>query len=364
MQPGACRCRQARPVYPVRVKPLPSRDLDHILSHSMPLWDAVRGRRLFLSGATGFFGAWLLESYLYANRTFGLNSSATVLSRDPETFARRMPHIAADPAITLWRGDVRNFDAPDQEFAFVLHAAAPTSADAASRPLELLSTLIDGTRRILAFAADHGARKFLLVSSGAVYGNQPPHISHIAETHEGAADWLQPGAAYAEGKRVAEQMCAIQATCSSIEFKIARCFAFIGPHLPLHGHFAIGNFIADALAGRNIQIHGDGTPLRSYLYAADLAVWLWTMLLNPNPSGANPAVWNAGSSRAISILDLARLVAAEIRPTLAVNVKADSTPGTQRQIYVPDVRKAQAELGLQQIVDLRDAIRRTADWYL
>lgn len=345
------------------MKPLPLKDLDLILSHTRPLWDEMRGHRMFLSGATGFFGAWLLESLLHSNRTLGLNLSATVLCRDPEAYARKMPHIAADDAVMLWRGDIRNFDVPDHEYAYVLHAAAPASADASNRPVELLSTVIDGTRQMLALAAGHGARRFLYVSSGAVYGRQPEPLTHLPESYNGGPDWLDPIAAYAEGKRVAEQMCSIHSRQSEIEFRIARCFAFVGPHLPLHGHFAIGNFIADALAGRSIEVRGDGTTVRSYLYAADLAIWLWTMLLSASPSGTNLDVWNVGSGVSVGIRDLACMVAQEIQPGLAVTIGNVPTPGAPRQQYVPDVRKAEAELGLRQTIDLRDAIRRTADWY-
>jgi len=350
-------------VYAGCVKPLPARDLDQIHSHTAALWDQVRGRRIFLSGATGFFGAWLLESLLHCNRALRLNVSATVLCRDPESYTRRMPHIAADPAITLWHGDVCSFEVPEYEYPYVVHAASPTTADAAERPGQLLGTIIEGTRRMLAFACGHGAHRFLFVSSGAVYGRQPDHLSHIPEDYIGSPDWLDPKAAYAEGKRVAEQMCAIHATQTDIEFRIARCFAFVGPHLPLDRHFAIGNFIRDSLAGRNIDVLGDGTPLRSYLYAADLAVWLWTMLLHPGPSGSKLHVWNAGSGAAISIRDLACMVADELHPGGMVNVQRTPVPGAPLEKYVPDVRKAEIELGLRPTVSLREAIRRTADWY-
>lgn len=349
--------------YAVCVKPLPANDLEHVLSHIKELWEEVRGRRIFLSGATGFFGAWLLETLLHANRALQLNVSATVLCRDPQAYARNMPHIAAEKSITLWQGDVCSFDVPDYEYACVVHAAAPSSAEAASRPLGLLSTLIDGTRQMLALAAEHNTGKFLFVSSGAVYGIQPSHISHIAEDYRGSPDWLDANAAYAEGKRVAEQMCAIHARNSKTEFKIARCFAFVGPHLPLNAHFAVGNFIADALAGRDIEVRGDGTPMRSYLYAADLAIWLWTILLRSIPSGSNLDVWNVGSGEAISIRDLAVVVAEELRPESRVNLGRAPTPGAPSQQYVPDVRKAATELGLRPTIDLREAIRRTADWY-
>jgi nucleoside-diphosphate-sugar epimerase len=326
------------------VKPLPTEDLDLVLEHTRPLWKQARGRRIFISGGTGFFGAWLLESLAYCNRKLDTGIAATVLSRDPEAFARKMPHLAGEPSIQMLRGDVRDFEFPPEEFDYVLHAAASTSTTAASQPLELLSTLLDGTKRMLAFAKARGAKRFLLTSSGAVYGRQPQNLSHIPEDYLGGPEWLDPNAAYAEGKRVSEQMCSSCARESGIDFIIARCFAFVGPHLPLDQHFAIGNFIADALAGRNIAVRGDGTPMRSYLYGADLAIWLWTMLLRDSLPGLNPHVFNVGSGEAISIRDLAHVVVEELDPSLTVEVAKAPIVAEPRLQYVPDVHSAETPI--------------------
>jgi dTDP-glucose 4,6-dehydratase len=345
------------------VKPLANEDLDHILRHTHPLWEQVRGRHIFISGGTGFFGAWLLESLAYCNRKLNLNVSATVLSRDPEIFARRMPHLLGDSSIRVVQGDVRDFDFPEQDFEYIIHAAAPTSAGAASQPLSLLNTLLGGAERMLALAKARKAKSFLFISSGAVYGRQPENLRHIPEDYLGGPDWLDPNAAYGEGKRVSEQMCSLCARESGIHFTIARCFTFAGPHLPLDQHFAIGNFIADALAGKNIVVKGDGTPLRSYLYAADLAIWLWTMLFRGSQLGANPVAFNVGSGLAINIRDLAQQVVEELNPSLKVEVAREPIAGEPLIQYVPDVRRAETYLGLHQTIDLREAIRRTADWH-
>ena len=340
-------------------RPLPVRDINSILSQTAPMWEHVRGQRLFLTGCTGFFGCWLVESLLHANRSLSLGATVTILTRSPERFMEKAPHLAADPAEHLLQGDIRSFAFPQGDFQLVIHAATDTSLQASEQPHILLSSILDGTRRVLDFAATHGTRRVLFVSSGAVYGEQPAKMMHIPETYLGSPDWLNPLAAYAEGKRAAELMAVLHAQQAGLECVIARCFSFVGPHLPLDHHFAIGNFIRDAMRGLPLRIKGNGTPLRSYLYASDLAVWLWTLLFR----GSSGEAYNVGSDLGVSIADLARNVIETLNVDLEIQILGETTPGVARSQYVPSIEKARERLGLSVTVDLRDAIRYTAQWH-
>jgi len=345
--------------------PLSIVDLDLVLANTRELGEEMRGQRVFITGGTGFFGCWLVESFCHANRALGLGGRATVLTRDPAKFALKCPHLASDPAVTLHAGDVRSFEFPAGEFRFVIHAATEASArQAAEEPLEMLSTILAGTERTLKFAAQCGAGKFLLTSSGAVVGRQPAKLTHVPESYDGAPDPLNAASVYAEGKRASELMCAVHqkaAEAKGVEFeaKIARCWAFCGPHLPLDAHFAIGNFIGDVLAGRPISIAGDGTPRRSYLYAADLATWLWTILFR----APSLLAINVGSARDVSIRELAEIVAATLAPKTEIRVAKQAVPGAVPERYVPSVERAEMVLGLRETVGLEEAIRRTAAWH-
>jgi nucleoside-diphosphate-sugar epimerase len=340
--------------------PLSTIDLDHILAHTRELWLEMRGQRVFLTGGTGFFGCWLVESFLHANRVEKLAAHATILTRSPEAFARKCPHLASDPAITLVAGDVRDFTFPDGEFGYVIHAAMEASAQQSSAsPMKMLETIVRGTERTLQFAATHGTQKFLLTSSGAVYGRQPVSTAHIPEEYAGGPNPLECRSVYGEGKRAAELLCALYSATHGLECKIARCFAFVGPHLPLDAHFAIGNFIRDAMRGDVIRVHGDGTPLRSYMYAADLTIWLWTMLFRAPAMEA----FNVGSEQTLTILELAHAVTAALGSKAGVQVAQEPKPGAPAVQYVPNTRKAEQQLGLQCRVSLEDAIRRTAVWH-
>ncbi|RXH56968.1 NAD-dependent epimerase/dehydratase family protein [Granulicella sibirica] len=347
-------------------KPLSRLDLDHILQHTQTLLPAMAGERIFVTGGTGFFGHWLLESFLHANRELGLNARATVLTRDAGAFRDRSPHIASDPAIALLEGDVKAFAFPEAHHRFVVHAATDSGGQQTGRPpYELAESILEGTRHTLRFARETKARRLLFTSTGAVYGRGISGITHIPETYPGAPDPMQPGSSYDEAKRMSEHLCVAHAHETPLECSVARCFAFVGPHLPLDAHFAIGNFIRDAIAGTPIHIRGDGTPLRSYLYAADLAIWLWTMLF----TAPRDRAYNVGSEEQYSIGSLAHLTAETLRPMggggsrLRVQVDGKPTLGTPISTYVPSTQKAKSELGLRQHISLEDAIRRTAEWH-
>jgi nucleoside-diphosphate-sugar epimerase len=343
---------------------LATADLNLVLEQTEELWSEMRGQRLFLTGGTGFFGCWLVESFCHVNRELALGAQVTILSRDPAKFRAKCPHLANDASIALHSGDVRDFDFPPGEFSHIIHAATETTAKpGANDPLGTLSTILAGTERALQFAFKCGAQKFLLTSSGAVYGRQPAEITHLPETYLGGPDPADPASDYGEGKRAAEVMCALYqksaaANGASFEAKIARCWAFCGPHLPLDAHFAIGNFIGDAIAGRAISIGGDGTPRRSYLYAADLAIWVWTILFR----GPALVPINVGSAHDVSIRELAEAVAATLAPPTPIHVAKQAVLGALPSRYVPSVQRAETLLGLRQIVSLEDAIRRTHAW--
>ncbi|HEY3755080.1 MAG TPA: NAD(P)-dependent oxidoreductase [Opitutaceae bacterium] len=341
--------------------PLLPEDIDHVLQHMACAWDELRGQTIFVTGGTGFFGRWLLETFVAANARFRLNARLLVLSRNPRRCGEQMPHLRAADAIQWIQGDVRDFVFPEEPCSHVIHAATDTVVP---RPQggpwpEHLSTIVDGTRRVLEFAAATGAAKVLYVSSGAVYGPQPSAITHLPEDYGGGPNPLEESAWYGEGKRLAELLCAQSRRSSKIEIKIARPFAFIGPHLPLDAHFAIGNFLRDALAGETITVRGDGTPFRSYLHAADLAIWLWTILFR----GHDGRAYNVGSGDARPISSMAQAVAAELGSPPPVVLGVAKQPAAPPSRYVPDVSRASLELGLAERIPLAESIRRTARWH-
>lgn len=332
-------------------------DLEPLLERDEPLWRGLRGARVFVTGGTGFVGKWLLESLIHANERLGLGMRAAVLTRNPQAFGAANPRLYAAQEIEWVRGDVRDFVVPAGSFTHAIHAATDVLADA--KPVDTFGVIVKGTDCVLDFCEERGIGDLLIVSSGAVYGRQPPDLERVNELFEGAPSTLDPNTAYGQGKRASEWLAVARGTGRGPSVRIVRLFAFVGPYLPMDRHLAIGNFLADRLAGRAIEVKGDGTAVRSYLYAADLARWLWTILLR----GARGEAYNVGSEQAIGMAALARRIAMA-RGDRAVSVRIEGTPvpGKLPARYVPSTRKARETLGLEAAVSLDDAIARTLAW--
>lgn len=336
---------------------LDARDIDDVLRHGARFGRELRGARIVVTGATGWFGTWLLDALVALNRAQSLELRVVAVSRRPDVFAERHPALRVAREIEWIAADVRDPGlAIEGPVTHVMHAATEASAKLnAEEPDRMFDTIVGGTRNLLRAVARHRGAKILLVSSGAVYGVQPPGVARLAEDHRGAPDVLDAGNAYAEGKRAAEQLGAIWHATRGLHITVARCFAFVGPHMPFDAHFAIGNFIRDALEGDEIHIKGDGKPLRSYLYMSDLVEWLLTILVE----GRAMRPYNVGSGDALPVAALAARCARAGGRDVRVRVDGDSAGGRD---YVPDTTRARDELGLVVRVPLDDAIGRTAAW--
>ena len=302
-------------------------------------------RRIFITGGTGFFGKSILD-YRLRHPEFLADAELTILSRDPAAFIAANPQLANQPGISFVQGDVRDFTLPDANFDTVIHAA--TAAVTTLSDDEMYSTIVDGTRHVLDFTKTCDATRILFTSSGAVYGPQIAAVDENAPTN--------PMTAYGRGKLTAERMC-IE---SGIPTMIVRCFAFTGPYLNRRIHYAIGNFIQDCLDGRDIVLKGDGTPLRSYMYADDLVEWLFAILDRGEPGRP----YNVGSPEGLSIRELAETVRTALGTKNGISIQGTPQPCNpatlQPSTYVPITTRAETELGLSVTVPLAEAIRKSA----
>jgi nucleoside-diphosphate-sugar epimerase len=343
------------------MKRLPVEDLEHIYQNTQDIWESFRGKSIFLTGGTGFFGKWLLESFIYVNEKLGLNSRLTTLTRDPESFIQEFPiYNDYSKTVKFVKGDILSFDFNlEDKIQYIIHAATAASESLnKENPLLMMDTITVGTRRVLDFAKTQPIESFLFISSGAIYGKQPSNISHIKEDDSFKIDINDYKSAYAEGKRIAELYCSTYFEKLGLPVKIARCFAFVGPYLPLDTHFAIGNFINNVLKNEDIVIKGDGSTIRSYMYASDLMVWLWIIL----SKGEINQPYNVGSNKSFSIKQLAEKISSISNAKVAVKILGLPVQKEHIDIYCPCITKANT-INADIEVQLTEAILKTIKFY-
>ena len=313
---------------------------------------------LFLTGGTGFFGKALIRHWSTLHKSGLPVPEVRALSRSPEAFLSQNPEFRLEPWLKFHQGDILQPETFPRvaSFTHLLHAAADSTLGPQLNPLERYTQIVDGTRYVLEYAVSNRISRFLLTSSGGVYGPQPADMSQIPETYNGMPDPLDAKNAYSVAKRCAEHLCALYQEKYGLSTVIARCFAFVGRDLPLDVHFAIGNFVRDALKEEEIRVASDGSPIRSYMDQRDLAYWLIRLLESGSPGQA----YNVGSDQAISIRDLAYLVRATLDPQKLVRICNITNEPSIRSQYVPSIAKARDDLGLSLNYTLEASVREMA----
>lgn len=338
------------------MNPLFSNALDQVIdAHGPSCVEGLRSARMVMTGCTGFFGGWVLRAILRLNAR-GYRIQTVCISRTPERFRQANSDIGSSESFSWIKAEAAEFSQLKMPsgITHILHMAASSNArENHAAPLDASKTILVGTLACVEWARSTRAHLHF-VSSGAVYGARMQSQGPVGEREigRGAPDCLDPLQAYGNAKRMAESFVA----CGTENYSISRPFAFLGPLLPLDQHFAAGNFIADAVARRPIRIMGDGTPLRSYLHPADLAIWLLTLA-----SGRvlRQAI-NVGSGTAVSIAALAAEISRHAgcpAPIIAQTPK----PRVPVSAYWPDVSKA-GELGLIQSLSLQRCIDDSVVW--
>lgn len=337
--------------------PIPNSDLNHVLKTVGPLFKLLHNESIFITGATGIIGKWFLSTINYASKIMGLNINIIALSRNPSAFINSYPDICKDINIHWIRGDVRTFDFNNlSKIKWAIHAA--TDVITHISPEDLLLTCSTGTENVIRQLASCNCKRMLLLSSGAIYGKISIPIDSIPENYIGGINTNSLDSAYAEGKRYSELISTILGKTYGIDIPIARCFAMVGPHLPLNKHFAIGNFINSVLSNSPILINGDGKPVRSYLYMADVITYLWLLLF-----AGRATSYNVGSNQPISILDLAFKVKEVLGSDVPVIVGNCDLHGAHANRYIPNTDLITNEFNLNSNISLEDSIEKTANWY-
>jgi len=320
---------------------------------------SLKGAVILVTGGTGFLGSWLTEMIAMLNDEHNFGLHATLLSTSARSFATRLPHLGKRRDISLIQADTANVTELSADTTHIIHAAAsPDSSQHASDPLRLIRTVVTGTQMILeATTRLPSLQQMLNISSGQIYGSMAPDAKPADEQTFVGFDSSSTANTYAEAKRMGEQLASTYRRQHRLPIVNVRPFAFVGPYQRLDRPWAINNFIQDALNGSHIRIHGDGQSARSYMYGADAAWWLLSILAH----GKVGTSYNIGSDQAIRLIDVAHMVAdmQPTRPKILTSLFGDGVP---RSSFVPAIGLARSSLGLDIMTPLDVALERTIQW--
>jgi nucleoside-diphosphate-sugar epimerase len=335
-------------------------DAEAVLAASAERLAPLRGQHVFISGGTGILGTWLLELITVLNEHHGFGLKVTVFSRNARTFGARWPHLGNQPWVKWQEGDIRHLTELPRDVRYVIHAAGLTDRRLfASQPTAVAEVNSQGTLRILRAAnLLEDVQKFVLLSSGLVYGAQPWDLPQIDEKFAGPLRSNDVNSVYAESKRFAE----VAAQCAISESKLPvvtlRPFAFVGPYQSLQLPWAVTDFIRDSFSGGPIRIMGDGVTVRTIMYASDFACWVLAALAN----GQARETYNVGGAEPVELLTLARTITRFFSPVPEIRLRVGQA-GHDRNRLVPDTTKIRRDLGINQTVSLEAALEKTIAWH-
>ena len=311
------------------------------------------GSRVLITGGTGFVGKWLIETAKIACDNGAPKFEIMVPTRDILASHVKETKEIGFENLSLVQGDLLTDALDIGKVDAIVHAATPASATLnESNPGEMTRINTQSMQAALKFAENRVP--FLFTSSGAVYGNQPQSVAHISEMQDRPFSELT--SAYAKGKQLAESICMQAAKEGSCTPVIARLFAFSGHYLPRDTHFAIGNFVQNVIDRKPIHINSDGQARRSYLYGADMAVWLWSALTKRS----SPQPLHIGSEHSVSILELAQAVArvstTELNFIPEIKVANQSANSEKFHQYIPSNSATKSYLNVQEWTSLETGI--------
>ena len=300
----------------------------------------VKNSSFLLTGMTGPFGIWIVRYLFWTIKQNCSKSKIFITTRNIEKAKQFFPELTE---LHYLKVNVST-EQIEGNFNYIIHAAAPSAAEtfAGMKGIEKFNSIIAGANTIIQNCNKYRPRKLIFISSGSVYGNVEGKISEnnkIAPMTESSITGL------AQGKRAAEYLLNAYCEETNIEFNILRCFSFSGYGIPLDLHYAIGNFVQNAMDNNDIIITGSGKDLRSYLHLGDLAYLTVKILFQETEE----VIYNIGGDKQYSIYEIATKVKQVINSKINIYVenKNERIGNEKISSYLPDVTRIKNELKIK-----------------
>jgi dTDP-glucose 4,6-dehydratase len=339
---------------------IPQEELNHAI-HGLSCHDEVFKNKTFLiTGGTGFIGKWLVATLHQLNSQNNFNIKIYILTRNKKLFVDRFRECLPKENIYFIEADIKslnNLENFDIDFDYIVLGANDATYDFSLNSENLSKTLIGGTFNLFKAFVTPKTKSIIHLSSGAVYGDISKYKNGARETDHSLIDINKIGSMYGLSKALVESILNQFGDQNNIDIINARCFAFVGPYLPLDKHFAIGNFINDCINSRPILVNGDGSPIRSYMYASDMARAILFCLVQKKSMAIN-----IGSDKQISIEGLAKLVSKTLKNNDVIIKDKGSIHPEKANYYLPDITLLKS-LGYKESYLLEESIKRTFSFY-
>lgn len=304
--------------------------------------------RVVITGGAGFLGSHLGDALLdRGDEVVAVDNLVTGETRNIE-------HNFERKGFTFVEADVSNYLWVPGDVDVVMHFASPASPiDYLEMPIQTLKVGSLGTHNSLGLAKAKGA-KFFMASTSEVYGD--PLVHPQTEAYWGNVNPVGPRGVYDEAKRFAEAMTMAYHTHHGLDTRIVRIFNTYGPRMRPNDGRVVSNFIVQALKGEDLTIYGDGSQTRSFTYVADEIRGFLALL----DSNINDPV-NVGNPNEFTISQLAEMVT-ELIDT-GSKVTYHDLPVDDPMQRKPDITKAREELGWEPVVQLREGLGHTIEYF-
>lgn len=313
------------------ISELQKQEAQRIVKENINLFEALSGKTILITGATGLLGQNLVSAVLEANRQLDSVIKLILLIRN-EKKAKNLFGIS--PEITYIVSEIQQKVQIEEKIDYIIHAASQTSSRLfVEEPVETIMTAFMGTKNMLDLAAEKSVKDFIYLSTMEVYGN-PTTEEKIAEDHGTNLDVMKARSCYPESKRMCENLCVSYMKEYGIPVKIIRLTQTFGPGVTYDDGRVFAEFARCAIEKRNIVLKTKGETKRNYLYTADAVSAIFTVLLN----GKSGEAYNAANEETYcSIYEMAQMVA-DTCGNEQISVEIEEQDSVEKLGYAPTLK--------------------------